>query len=273
MPALPLSLPVFNILASLIEERAGLHYRADDISLVRDKISLRAEALGFESLLDYYYFLRYDPAGAAEADALVEALVVHETYFFREADQLAVAMGQLLRRRFAEDATVRIWCAAAATGEEPLTIAMILADAGLLQRARIVATDVSEKALARARSGIFGARSTRALPAGIEGRYLHRETNERVRVEPALLAAVEWKRLNLMDEAAVKELGRFDIILARNVLIYFADNTVRRVVTCLTDALLPGGLLLVGASESLLRYGTQLSCEEHGGAFFYRRTT
>jgi chemotaxis protein methyltransferase CheR len=182
-------------------------------------------------------------------------------------------MGQLLRRRFAEDATVRIWCAAAATGEEPLTIAMILADAGLLQRARIVATDVSEKALARARSGIFGARSTRALPAGIEGRYLHRETNERVRVEPALLAAVEWKRLNLMDEAAVKELGRFDIILARNVLIYFADNTVRRVVTCLTDALLPGGLLLVGASESLLRYGTQLSCEEHGGAFFYRRTT
>jgi chemotaxis protein methyltransferase CheR len=88
-----------------------------------------------------------------------------------------------------------------------------------------LATDVSEKALARARSGIFGPRSTRALPAGIEGRYLHRETNERVRVEPSLLAVVEWKRLNLM------------------------------------------------ASESLLRYGTQLSCEEHGGAFFYRRTT
>jgi chemotaxis protein methyltransferase CheR len=273
MPPLLLSLPVFNILAGLIEERAGLHYRPDDISLVRDKISLRAEALGFESLLDYYYFLRYDPAGGVEADALVEALVVHETYFFREPDQLAVAMRQLLRHRFAEDATVRIWCAAAATGEEPLTIAMILAGAGLLQRTRILATDVSEKALAKARSGTFGLRSIRALPPGIEGRYLHREGNDKVRIDPQLLASVEWQRLNLMDAAAVKELGRFDIVLARNVLIYFADKTVRRVVTSLTDALVPGGLLLVGASESLLRYGTQLSCEEHGGAFFYRRTT
>jgi len=269
---LALSLPVFNILASLIEERAGLHYRGDDLPLVRDKISLRAEALGFESMLDYYYFLRYDPAGGAEADALVEALVVHETYFFREADQLQVCLKRLLARRFEEDAPVRIWCAAAATGEEPLTIAMILADLGVLSRARIVATDVSEKALARARSGLFGGRSTRALPPGVEGRYLHRQ-GEKVSINPALMAAVEWRRLNLMDEAAVKEMGRFDVILARNVLIYFADNTVLRVVTALTDALVPRGLLLVGASESLLRYGTQLSCEEHGGAFFYRRTT
>jgi chemotaxis protein methyltransferase CheR len=270
---LPLSLPVFNILASLIEERAGLHYRGDDLPLVRDKISSRAESLGFESLLDYYYFLRYDPAGSAEADGLVEALVVHETYFFREADQLQVCLKRLLARRFQEEGSpVRIWCAAAATGEEPLTIAMILADLGVLSRARIVATDVSEKALARARSGVFGGRSTRALPPGIEGRHLHRQ-GEKVSIDPALLAAVEWRRLNLLDEGAVKEMGRFDVILARNVLIYFADDTVRRVVTSLTDALLPGGLLLVGASESLLRYGTQLSCEEHGGAFFYRRTT
>jgi chemotaxis protein methyltransferase CheR len=273
MAPLPLSPPVFNILAALIEDRAGLHYRPDDLELLRDKISLRAETLGFESLLDYYYFLRYDPGGAAEADALVDALVVHETYFFREADQILVAARQLLARRFAEDATVRIWCAAAATGEEPLTIAMILADAGVLHRARIVATDISEKALEKARSGVFGPRSVRALPHGIEGRHLQREGQDKVRVDGALLAAVEWKRLNLLDAEAVKALGRFDVILARNVLIYFADNTVRRVVTCLTDALVPGGLLLVGASESLLRYGTQLSCEEHGGAFFYRRTT
>jgi chemotaxis protein methyltransferase CheR len=269
---LPLSLPVFNILASLIEERAGLHYRGDDLPLVRDKISIRAELLGFESLLDYYYFLRYDPAGSAEVDALVEALVVHETYFFREADQLQVCLKRLLARRYEEDSSVRIWCAAAATGEEPLTIAMILADLGVLSRVRIVATDVSEKALGKARSGVFGGRAMRALPAGIEGRYLHRQ-GEKVSIDPALLAAVEWRRLNLLDEAAVKEMGRFDVILARNVLIYFSDDTVRRVVTSLTGALVPRGLLLVGASESLLRYGTQLSCEEHGGAFFYRRTT
>jgi chemotaxis protein methyltransferase CheR len=272
MSPLPLSPPVFTILAKVIEDRAGLHYRVDDLQLVRDKISSRAEMLGFESLLDYYYFLRYDPAGPAELDALVEALCVHETYFFREADQINVALRQLLASRFAGDATVRIWCAAAATGEEPLTIAMILADLHLLSRARIIASDVSEKALARARSGVFGPRSMRALPPGIEGRHLYRQ-DDKVTVDPALLAAIDWRRVNLLDEQSVKQLGRFDVILARNVLIYFADDTVRRVVTSLTDGLVPGGLLLVGASESLLRYGTQLSCEEHGGAFFYRRTT
>jgi chemotaxis protein methyltransferase CheR len=273
MPALPLSPAVFTILSGLIEERAGLHYRVDDIALVRDKISARAEAAGFDSLLDYYYFLRYDPQGSAELDMLVESLVVHETYFFREADQLQIALDQLLAARFRSGATVRLWCAAASTGEEPLTLAMMLADKGLLAQTRIVASDVSDKALARARSGRFGARSARALPAGIEGRHLRRfDRDDKLAIEPSLVEAVDWRRINLLDELAVASLGAFDAILARNVLIYFSDATVRRVVSSLSQALVPGGVLLVGASESLLRYGTQLGCEEHGGAFFYRRS-
>jgi chemotaxis protein methyltransferase CheR len=268
--SLPLSPAVFNILSSLIEQRAGLHYRPDDLHLVRDKISMRAESLGFDSLLDYYYFLRYDPGGSVETDALVESLVVHETYFFREADQLAVTFDDLLADKFSKG--VRIWCAASSTGEEPLTIAMLLAKRGLLQKSRIVASDVSERALARARSGTFGLRSVRALPPGIEGSFLRRE-GDKVYADPALVSAVEWRRVNLMEDESVAALGQFDVVLARNVLIYFADATVRRVVDRLSGALLPGGLLLVGASESLLRYGTSLSCEEHGGAFFYRKTS
>jgi chemotaxis protein methyltransferase CheR len=167
---------------------------------------------------------------------------------------------------------VRIWCAASSTGEEPLTIAMLLAKRGLLQKSRIVASDVSERALARARSGTFGLRSVRALPPGIEGSFLRRE-GDKVYADPALVSAVEWRRVNLMEDESVAALGQFDVVLARNVLIYFADATVRRVVDRLSGALLPGGLLLVGASESLLRYGTSLSCEEHGGAFFYRKTS
>jgi chemotaxis protein methyltransferase CheR len=271
MPSLALSPAVFNILTGLIEERAGLHYRLEDLPLLRDKISSRAEALGFDSLLDYYYYLRYDPGGPVELDALLEALVVHETYFFREADQLTVAVEALLARKLAEGGPVRIWCAACSTGEEPLTLAMILQQRNLLGRARITASDLSDKALARARSGTFGPRSTRALPLGIEGRWLSRP-GDRVAVDRSLVDAIDWRRVNLMDAEAVRALGQFDVILARNVLIYFADQTVRRVVDQLAEALVPGGLLLVGASESLLRYGTSLGCEEHGGAFFYRRS-
>ena len=268
--SLPLSAPVFTILNALIEERAGLHYRLDDLELLRDKISSRAELAGFSSLLDYYYFLRYDEGGSAELDALVEALVVHETYFFREADQLRVLFGTLLARRYAQEQPVRLWCAASATGEEAYTMAMMLADAGLLARTRIVASDISERALARARSCEFSLRSMRTLPPGSEGRWLKRD-GERVRIDRSLCDAIDWRRVNLIDAAAVAALGVFDVVIARNVFIYFSDDTVRAVVAALGNALVPGGLLLVGASESLLRYGTSLACEEHGGAFFYRR--
>lgn len=269
--SLALSPQVFSILNGLIEGRAGVRYRPEDIELVRDKISARAEAVGFESLLDYYYFLRYDEAGSAELDALVDAVVVHETYFFREADQLEVLLRLLLARKLSEEATVRIWCAACATGEEPFTLAMMLADLGQLQRVRIIASDISERALAKARSGEFSPRAFRGLPRGVEGRWIDRQ-GDRIRISPALASAIEWRRMNLLDREAVAGLGRFDAVLARNVLIYFGDDTIRRVVSHLSDALMPGGFLLVGASESLLRYGTSLVCEEHGGAFFYRRT-
>jgi chemotaxis protein methyltransferase CheR len=261
---------VFSILAALIEERAGLHYRVEDIELLRDKVSNRAEQLGFESLLDYYYYLRYDANGLTELDALIEHLVVHETYFFREVDQLQVLVRQLVPALLARRETVRIWCAAAATGEEPLSVAMLLADSGMLRRCAIVATDISARALGRARRGEFGGRAARALTSGIGARWLERR-GESISVHPDICAAVRWQQLNLLDAAAVYAMGEFDVVLLRNVLIYFADATVRRVVSSLERSIASDGYLLIGASESLLRYGTGFACEEHGGAFFYRR--
>jgi chemotaxis protein methyltransferase CheR len=268
---LPLAPQVFTILAGLVEERSGLCYKPDDLELLRERIAPRAEQLGFDSLLDYYYYLRYDAEGAAELDALLEHLVVHETYFFREVDQLEALVKLLLPPMLAERERVRIWCAAAATGEEPLSLAMLLADADLLHRCEILATDLSQRALDRARRGEFGGRSGRALTPA-RSHWLVRR-GETLVVNPRIAAAVSWRRLNLLDEAAVGALGRFEVVLLRNVLIYFADETVRRVAATVERVLTPRGLLLVGASESLLRYGTGFDCEEHGGAFFYRRAT
>ncbi|MFP2963513.1 CheR family methyltransferase, partial [Myxococcus sp. 1LA] len=93
----------------------------------------------------------------------------------------------------------------------------------------------------------------------------------RPRVRPELVDAVDWRRVNLVDAAAVAQLGAFDAILCRNVLIYFQDDTARRVVSVLARALVPGGHLLVGTSESLMRFGTALTCEERRGTFFYTK--
>ena len=270
MPSLPLSTQVFTILAGLVEDRAGLHYRPEDRELLGDKVSLRAQELGFDSLLDYYYFLRYDPGGPAELDHLLEILLVHETYFFREADQLRVLVNQLLGPALEAGKELRIWCAACATGEEPLTLAMMLADRGASKQVRIVASDLSDRALSRARGGVFSQRSLRALPEGVLGRWLSKD-GDRYAIDGALLRSIEWRKVNLVERVEVDALGAFDAILCRNVLIYFGDDTARAVVGRLSGALIPGAWLLVGASESLLRYGTSLACEEHGGAFFYRR--
>ena len=120
-------------------------------------MAARAPEAGFESLLDYYYFLRYDAGGAKELDALIDALVVGETYFFRELPPLEVVVGELVAPAVAAGRRPAIWCAACATGEEPLTLAMMLAERGILGEVEIVASDISARALERARAGRFGA--------------------------------------------------------------------------------------------------------------------
>lgn len=267
--ALPLPPPVFTILSGLVEDRSGLHYSPEDRELLAEKVSPRAIDAGFTSLLDYYYFLRYDPGGEAELDALVETLCVHESYFFREAEQLRVAVSECLVPAVEQGRRPRVWCAAAAGGEEPLTLAMMLADHDLLGRVDVLASDISERALARARSGSYGPRALRALPKGVLGRWLHPSPSG-ASADPALIRAIDWRRVNLVDSAVVRALGSFDLVLCRNVLIYFSEDTTRRLAGTIADVLAPGGWLLLGVSESLMRFGTALTCEERGGVFLYR---
>jgi chemotaxis protein methyltransferase CheR len=268
---LPLRPQVFAILSALIEERSGLHYQQDDIDIVGDKLSTRAVEAGFESLLDYYYYLRYDDPSGQELTALIDALVVNETYFFRELDSLTQLVSEFVVPLVAAGRRPRLWSAACSTGEEPLTLAMLLAEKGILDRVEIVASDLSTRVLARAEAGVFGPRSLRQIPpGGLAERWLV-QGDGRIRVREEIRRAVEWRRVNLVDRAACAALGTFDMIVCRNVLIYFSDDTARRVLAGLTAALTPGGTLLVGVSESLLRFGTSLSCEERGRVFFYRK--
>ncbi len=270
-----LSPQVFAILSALVEEKLGLHYGPDDASIFADKVFGRMAVAGFESPLDYYYFLRYDAAAKAETDALAEALVVGETYFFRELDPLRAVIAHVIAPAIAQTGSARIWSAACASGEEPYSLAMLLAMEGLLDKCRIVATDLSGRALQKAREGIYAGRSLRAVDADeltkkASARWLAPEGSS-VRVDPRIVSAVELRRVNLLEGAEVAALGTFDLILCRNVLIYFADETIRSVVTTMARTMRPNARLLVGASESLLRFGTLLRCEERSGTFLYRQ--
>ncbi len=175
---------------------------------------------------------------------------------------------RLLPRLLEERDKVRIWSAACSTGEEPLTLAGLLSDRGLLPRVELVAERHQPARPVRGKSGqVQGAIAPRAaarpLPAWLD------IGDQVATVKENLARSISWHRLNLVDSRAVGELGRFDVIICRNVLIYFRDATIKALAAAFETSLTPGGYLLIGASESLLRFGSGLQCEEHGGAFFY----
>jgi chemotaxis protein methyltransferase CheR len=271
MSSLELSPPVFTILGRLLEDQAGLHYDLLDRDILGEKAAARALEAGFDSLLDYYYFLRYDPGGGAELSELVEALLVKETYFFREWTSVVSLVDTLIAPMCQAGESPRIWSAACATGEEPLSLAMLLSSRGLLDKVELVATDISARAIEIARRGRYGRRSLRQVPEPkLVERYIREQDGAYV-VRRDLVNAIRWDTLNLVDGPSYRKLGTFDAILCRNVLIYFSDETVCQVLRHLHQALRDGGILLVGVSESLLRYGLPFVAEERGGAFLYRK--
>jgi chemotaxis protein methyltransferase CheR len=269
MTELSMSPQVFAILSGIVAEHAGLYFDQNHASIFGDKVAARAAQAGFDSLLDYYYFLRYDAGGPAELDALIEALVIGETYLFRELPPLQTAVSDFVIPALGRGRRPRVWCAACATGEEPHTLAMLLASRGVLDQVDIVASDINRTALTRGQSGRYAQRALRGEVPDFAAPWLDVQERE-VTIDPRLTAAIDWRRINLMDGGAVAGLGSFDVILCRNVLIYFEERVARSVVDRLTNRLRGGGALLVGVSESLLRFGTSLACEEHGGVFVYR---
>lgn len=273
MTDLVLSPQVFAILNSVVEEKAGLSCSVSEMEIFASKVSTRVLEAGFDSFLDYYYFLRYDDAGQVELERLVEALVVHETFFFRELEPLQVLVEQFVKPLVKQGKRPRIWCAACATGEEPLTLAMILASEGLLQQVDLIASDVSARVLARAQASDYGIRTLRRLPVPAFAQPFLNIDERRVSVSPELLHAIRWCQINLVDPAAVASMGAVDFIVCRNVLIYFREEQVRRVVASLANALVDHGVLLVGVSESLMRLGGELACEEHARVFVYRKVS
>ena len=262
---------VFAILSGLIEEKLGLSYTLQDKGMLESKVSSRALELGFDSALEYYYFLRYDDPDGAELHRLTEVLVVNETYFFREYDQLNAVLSSFVLPLIAQGGRPRIWSAACSTGEEPATIAMWLDERALLQSVQLFATDISDNALAVAQAGRYRARSLRQVPNGVDPERWIKRDGEMFLLTREIRDAIQFRKLNLLDAAAVASMGTMDIVLCRNLLIYFRDDVVRSVVERLAAQLSATGVLLVGVSESLMRFGTTVKCEEHGGAFVYRK--
>lgn len=265
-----------RLLRDLIHERTGLFFDNGKGDILTDKLSPLVIERGFTSLLDYYYLLKYDEAAQDEWRSVMNALSVPETYFWREMDQVRALVETVVPRWFAAPGAgpLKVWSAACATGEEPLTIAMALDEAGWLGRApvEIHASDASTAAVEKARRGIYRERSFRNLPAGLRAKYFTQEGETKTwRVDPKLHTLIKWGVVNLMDEAEVAPLAAANVIFCRNVFIYFSGQSISRTVRAFAAHIRPPGHLFVAASESLLRLAEDFELQEIGNAFVYVR--
>ena len=260
------------LIRSLIHERTEMFFDNGKSDLLIDKLSSLVSERGFSSYLDYYYLLKYDASALAEWQNVMNALSVQETYFWREFDQVRALVQTLLPQWQARKtgSKLRIWCAACATGEEPLTIAMALNEAGWFERApiEIVASDGSSKAIERAKRGVYKERAFRSLPAHLRERYFEPDEGG-WRVRSDIHSRIAWGVANVIDEEQIAPRATADFIFCRNVFIYFSESAISRVVRSFAKFIRCPGYLFVGAAESLIRLTTDFTLTEIDDAFVY----
>jgi chemotaxis protein methyltransferase CheR len=266
--------PTVALLRDLIHETTGQFFDDTRLGQLLDKLKPLVLGRGFRSTLDYYYLLKYDAGAAAEWGHVLDALAVPETYFWREIDQIQALVDVVIPEQVKALAgrPLRIWSVPCATGEEPLTLAIALNEAGWFARApiEIHGSDASAAGLAKARRGLYRERAFRNLPPQLKERYFTRQGDE-WQVAPDLHARVSWSTVNVMDHTAAAPRAQVPIVLCRNMFIYFSDRSIRQTVQLFAEHVDTPGYLCVGASESLLRIPSAFELEEIGGAFIYVR--
>ncbi len=243
----------------LISDRIGLCIRKEDIEAFRRTLLSCMKGSGFGEPGDFLNFLASDTEGGNKQwKALIIAVTTGESYFFRDRGHFSLLQNtilpELIRRKYAER-SIRIWSAGCSTGEEPYSIAIVL-DMLLPDPVSwdiyIVGTDINDEALAKARGGIFSQWSLRSVDKAIQDRYFKKTRQDGWELNDGIRKMVEFRYGNLIgDGLAFKDpaLCNMDVIICRNVFIYFSKEAVAQVIARFGDALNDGGYLISGHGE------------------------
>ena len=264
-------------LAALLKERVGLHVRRDGHSALKIAIAARLEELAGQipDTAAYLGLLR-SSGGDDELRLLLPLVTVGKTSFFRDERQFQAFEAlapRLLERPRSGGRPVAVWSAGCATGEEPYSIAMVLAEAQAEpEQVEILATDVNPEAIHFATRGAYEPRRVREVPGPLLARHFDRD-GDQYRVRASLRRFISAIRPHNLVSAVFPRPGEggWDVIFCRNVIIYFDTPTTQQVLTQFHNALAPGGYLFLGYSESLFRLFEGFELTEVAGAFLYRR--
>lgn len=268
----------FRLLRDFVHEQFGIYFDETQRASLHARLAPRLALLGLPSFEAYYRHLRFAPDRADEQRRMVSHLTNNETYFFRELPQLEIFRTHVLRglkEHKSKDGPKRlhVLSAGCSTGEEPLTLGMILFDSGHFfwgWDVRVTGLDVDGAALEDARRGTYHRNSLRAVDPSLLERHFVRDGGG-VRVKEAARKAVSYRVGNILDPSSYSGLAPLDVVFCRNVLIYFSDGAVQRAVSLFHEVLAPGGYLFLGHAESLARVSSAFVPIRFQGAIVYQK--
>ncbi len=267
----------FSRLSRLLYSKLGILFEEKKTYFLNKRVEKRIDHLGLNSTDDYLFHLGYcDPTGD-EMQALANLVTTNETYMFREFEQLAAfadfCMPEVIasKERLGKK-RLRIWCAGCSSGEEAYTLAIIVREVFPDSRKwdiEITATDIDDNMIRLARSATYGDRSVKGVPPEYNRHLLASGTAFRIHPETSRLVRVA--KLNLNDRIEMNSMRSYDFIFCRNVLIYFDDDSRRRVVNHFYDSLNPGGYIFLGHAESVGRITSAFRLKRAGGHLLYTK--
>lgn len=265
----------FRVLRDVVNAYCGIDLAPDQRGSVERRLRERVSMAGFDGFSEYVRFLRSDPAARTELEEAIDALTTNETYFFREEYQLRAFREEvipLLAKQTASRRRLAIWSAGCSTGEEVYSIATLLLESAELAgwELRVYGSDISKRCLSVARRAIYGASSFRVTSPEARRRWFV-ERPEGWMVADRVRQLCHFGHLNLLDAERATAVGRVDAIFCRNVLIYLDARSRRRVIDLFHERLYPGGILLLGHSESLLNVSTAFELLHLRDDLVYRR--
>jgi chemotaxis protein methyltransferase CheR len=266
---------IFHLIRDMIYKECGVVLNEEAKFFIENRLQQSVRRRNFNNFRDYYYFLKYDRKKGEELANVVDLLTIHETYFFRESQQLETFSEEILpeiHKRNSESRSLRIWSAGCSTGEEAYTLSMILNEKPEFRdwKVEIIGTDISQRVLHSARRGLYQTSAFRSMDPRYLSKYFRKDPDG-YRIIDEIKKSVVFLHMNLFDEGKTMLISTMDVIFCRNVIIYFDLQGKQRVIQSFYHKLADEGFLLLGHSESLLHISAAFAIRHFKHDLLYQK--
>ncbi|MBW7457050.1 protein-glutamate O-methyltransferase CheR [Paenibacillus sepulcri] len=253
----------FVLFSKRIKDKTDIDLTQYKEAQMKRRLTTLRQKYGFDSFASYWKAIEHD---AKLMNEFLDRMTINVSEFWRNPGRWEAMEKRFIPEMLKGGGRIKMWSAACSTGEEPYTLSMITAELGALDRSSILATDLDQIVLDKAAAGVYHERSVRDVPKNYLQKYMTRQGTDHYGITDRLKKAITFKQQNLLNDPFERH---FDIIVCRNVMIYFTEEAKQLLYHKFSQALRPGGLLFVGSTEQIFN-PSQYDFETEE-TFFYRR--